>query len=169
TADIMRGGTRYPTLTQRSERGAAERIQRELQNFMMDPPPGCHVEAQEQDIFNWKATILGPPQSPYEGGVFKLEMCFDEDYPFTPPKVVFLTKVYHCNISVNGNICLDILSTKWSPAMGAATVLLSIISLLSDPNPDDPLEEMHGDVYLRNAEEYEANARLWTSLYAAPD
>ncbi|KAG4161238.1 hypothetical protein ERO13_D01G042772v2 [Gossypium hirsutum] len=85
--------------------------------------------------------ILGPTQSPYEGGVFKLELFLPEEYPMAAPKVRFLTKIYHPNIDKLGRICLDILKDKWSPALQIRTVLLSIQALLSAPNPDDPLSE----------------------------
>merc|ERR1719253_1049377 len=82
---------------------------------------------------------MGPPDSPYAGGVFFLDIHFPADYPFKPPKVHFTTRIYHCNINSNGGICLDILKDQWSPALTISKVLLSICSLLTDPNPDDPL------------------------------
>ncbi|KAH8287415.1 hypothetical protein KR054_006962 [Drosophila jambulina] len=153
----------------RGERGAAERIRRELDKFMKDPPEGCTVELDNDNLFRWKATIQGPPGTPYEGGVFHLILVFQQDYPFTPPKALFLTKVYHCNIASTGNICMDILTTEWSPALTVSKILLSIISLLSDPNPEDPLEPILADLLKRKRADYEANARLWTSTYAVPD
>ena len=83
--------------------------------------------------------IQGPHGSPVEGGIFKLELFLPEEYPMAPPKVRFLTKIYHPNIDRLGRICLDILKDKWSPALQIRTVLLSIQALLSAPNPDDPL------------------------------
>ncbi|KAJ8400965.1 hypothetical protein AAFF_G00389220 [Aldrovandia affinis] len=82
-------------------------------------------------------TVLN--DSPYQGGVFFLTIHFPTDYPFKPPKVAFTTKIYHPNINSNGSICLDILRSQWSPALTVSKVLLSICSLLCDPNPDDPL------------------------------
>ncbi|CAM9795732.1 unnamed protein product [Pylaiella littoralis] len=82
---------------------------------------------------------MGPDDSPYAGGVFFLNIHFPADYPFKPPKVNFTTRIYHCNINSNGGICLDILKDQWSPALTISKVLLSICSLLTDPNPDDPL------------------------------
>uniref|UniRef100_A0A0F8ALX5 Ubiquitin-conjugating enzyme E2 n=1 Tax=Larimichthys crocea TaxID=215358 RepID=A0A0F8ALX5_LARCR len=90
-------------------------------------------------MFHWQATIMGPPDSPYQGGVFFLTIHFPTDYPFKPPKVAFTTRIYHPNINSNGSICLDILRSQWSPALTISKVLLSICSLLCDPNPDDPL------------------------------
>ncbi|CAN7006331.1 unnamed protein product, partial [Brassica rapa subsp. trilocularis] len=92
-----------------------------------------------EDMFHWQATIMGPTDSPYAGGVFLVTIHFPPDYPFKPPKVAFRTKVFHPNINSNGSICLDILKEQWSPALTISKVLLSICSLLTDPNPDDPL------------------------------
>jgi ubiquitin-conjugating enzyme E2 D/E len=82
---------------------------------------------------------MGPDDSPYTGGVYFMDIHFPADYPFKPPKVSFTTKIYHCNINSNGGICLDILKDQWSPALTISKVLLSICSLLTDANPDDPL------------------------------
>ena len=82
---------------------------------------------------------MGPQGSPYAGGVFFLNVTFPTDYPFKPPKVQFTTKIYHCNVNSSGAICLDILKDQWSPALTISKVLLSISSLLTDPNPNDPL------------------------------
>jgi len=74
---------------------------------------------------------MGPPDSPYEGGVFFLDINFPQDYPFKPPNVRFTTKIYHCNVNDQGGICLDILKGEWSPALTISKVLLSICSLLT--------------------------------------
>jgi Ubiquitin-protein ligase len=73
------------------------------------------------------------------GGVFNAELLLTDEYPMSPPKVIFNTKIYHPNIDNLGRICLDILKDKWSPALQIRSVLLSIQALLSSPNPDDPL------------------------------
>lgn len=82
---------------------------------------------------------MGPSDSPFQSGVFFLDIKFPPDYPFKPPQVKFLTRIYHPNINNEGGICLDILKRQWSPALTISKVLLSICSLLTDPNPDDPL------------------------------
>uniref|UniRef100_A0A8C5PUN3 E2 ubiquitin-conjugating enzyme n=1 Tax=Leptobrachium leishanense TaxID=445787 RepID=A0A8C5PUN3_9ANUR len=104
--------------------------------------------------------------SPYQGGVFFLTIHFPTDYPFKPPKVAFTTRIYHPNINSNGSICLDILRSQWSPALTISKVLLSICSLLCDPNPDDPLVPEIARIYKTDREKYNRIAREWTQKYA---
>ncbi|MBA0684926.1 hypothetical protein Goari_026476 [Gossypium aridum] len=113
-------------------------------------------------MFHWQATIMGPSDSPFAGGVFLVNIHFPPDYPFKPPKVAFRTKVFHPNINSNGSICLDILKEQWSPALTISKVLLSICSLLTDPNPDDPLVPEIAHMYKTDRAKYEATARSWT-------
>ncbi|KAK3024312.1 hypothetical protein RJ639_042994 [Escallonia herrerae] len=119
-----------------------------------------------QDMFTWQATIMGPADSPFAGGVFLISIHFPPDYPFKPPKVSFRTKVFHPNINSNGSICLDILKEQWSPALTISKVLLSICSLLTDPNPDDPLVPEIAHMYKTDRAKYETTARSWTQKYA---
>ena len=117
---------------------ASKRINKELQDLSKDPPSSCSAGPVGDDLFHWQSTIMGPKDSPYENGIFFLNINFPTDYPFKPPKVQFTTKIYHCNVNSNGSICLDILQSQWSPALTISKVLLSVCSLLTDPNPDDP-------------------------------
>ena len=118
------------------------------------------------DLFHWQATIMGPEESPYNGGVFFLDIHFPADYPFKPPKVSFTTRIYHCNINSNGGICLDILKDQWSPALTISKVLLSVCSLLTDPNPEDPLVPEIAQLLKNNVTQHNATAREWTAKYA---
>jgi len=145
---------------------ALKRIQRELQDMARDPPSSCSGGPVGDDLFHWTATILGPEESPFAGGVFFLDIHFPPDYPFKPPRVQFTTRVYHPNINKNGSICLDILKDQWSPALTISRVLLSISSLLTDPNPDDPLVPEIAVQYKTNRSSYESTAREWTVRYA---
>ncbi|OAR03270.1 hypothetical protein LLEC1_05223 [Akanthomyces lecanii] len=131
-----------------------------------DPPSSCSAGPVGEDLFHWQATIMGPSDSPYSGGVFFLAIHFPTDYPFKPPKVNFTTRIYHPNINSNGSICLDILRDQWSPALTISKVLLSICSMLTDPNPDDPLVPEIAHVYKTDRPRYEATAREWTRKYA---
>ncbi|KAI3888931.1 hypothetical protein MKX03_006071 [Papaver bracteatum] len=116
---------------------ALRRIQKELKDLERDPPTSCSAGPVGEDMFHWQGTIMGPTYSPYAGG----------GYPFKPPKVTFKTQVFHPNINSSGSICLDILKEQWSPALTVSKVLLSICSLLTDPNPDDPLAPEIAHIY----------------------
>ncbi|KAM7102278.1 ubiquitin-conjugating enzyme E2 D1 isoform 1-T1 [Ciconia maguari] len=131
---------------------ALKRIQKELSDLQRDPPAHCSAGPVGDDLFHWQATIMGPPDSAYQGGVFFLTVHFPTDYPFKPPKIAFTTKIYHPNINSNGSICLDILRSQWSPALTVSKVLLSICSLLCDPNPDDPLVPDIAQIYKSDKE-----------------
>ncbi|KAF9689265.1 hypothetical protein SADUNF_Sadunf01G0073900 [Salix dunnii] len=261
---------------------ASKRILKELKDLQKDPPTSCSAGPVAEDMFHWQATIMGPPDSPYAGGVFLVTIHFPPDYPFKPPKscdcncitgalwllgtliaklyscgpprvpfctlkfgvvtaialtgalwllgtliaklyscgpprvpfctlkywvycvniipessrnmagfcfpsrktllelilkcylqadmpvaeVAFRTKVFHPNINSNGSICLDILKEQWSPALTISKVLLSICSLLTDPNPDDPLVPEIAHMYKTDRSKYETTARSWTQKYA---
>lgn len=145
----------------------SRRIQRELQDLIKDAPENCSAGPRGDNIYIWDALIIGPADSPFAGGMFKLEINFPVNYPFTPPKLVFLSKIYHPNISPSGSICLDILKDKWSPALTIAKVLLSVSSLLTDPNPNDPLVPSVANEYMNDRETYNKTAREWTLNYAS--
>ncbi|XP_048882751.1 ubiquitin-conjugating enzyme E2 E1 isoform X1 [Brienomyrus brachyistius] len=145
---------------------SAKRIQKELADITLDPPPNCSAGPKGDNVYEWRSTILGPPGSVYEGGVFFLDIAFTPDYPFKPPKVTFRTRIYHCNINSQGVICLDILKDNWSPALTISKVLLSICSLLTDCNPADPLVGSIATQYMTNRAEHDRIAKQWTKRYA---
>ncbi len=145
---------------------ATRRIQREQQDLSKDAPDSCSAGPRGENLYVWDAMILGPSDSPFAGGIFNLEIHFPTDYPFKPPKILFLTKIYHPNIASNGNICLDILKDQWSPALTVGKALLSICSLLTDPNPKDPLVPAIADQYINDRTTYDSTARTWTLKYA---
>ncbi|CAB4492948.1 ubiquitin-conjugating enzyme [Rhizophagus irregularis] len=143
-----------------------KRIIKETERLIADAVPGINAKPYEENLRYFDVDITGPEQSPFEGGVFKLELFLPEEYPMSPPKVRFLTKIYHPNIDKLGRICLDILKDKWSPALQIRTVLLSIQALLSAPNPDDPLANDVAQHWKYNEQEAIAKAREWTQTYA---
>jgi ubiquitin-conjugating enzyme E2 D/E len=135
--------------------------------IMADPPANCTAgPVNDDDLFKWSAMLFGPEDSPYHGGVFHMNINFPSEYPFKPPIVTFRTKIFHPNINAAGGICLDILKTQWSPALSISKVLLSILSLLTDANPADPLVPEIAALYKTNRAAYEERAREWTRMYA---
>jgi ubiquitin-conjugating enzyme E2 D len=144
------------------------RLQIEAKELKKSPPPNCSANPISADnIFTWDAKIIGPIGSSYEGGIFNLRIDFSNRYPFTPPKVKFLTKIYHPNIDNYGSICLDILKDQWSPALTTSKILLSICSLLTDPNPDDPLMSDIANQYKLDKPLFERTAKEWTQSFAS--
>ncbi|PSC68305.1 ubiquitin-conjugating enzyme E2 35 [Micractinium conductrix] len=142
------------------------RIIKETQRLLSEPVPGISAAPSEDNLRYFNVIILGPDSSPYQGGVFKLELFLPEDYPMAAPKVRFLTKIYHPNVDKLGRICLDILKDKWSPALQIRTVLLSIQALMSAPNPDDPLDENIARHWKSNEPDAMNMARQWTAAHA---
>lgn len=142
---------------------SVKRLNKELKEIQSEKM--FETEIIEDNIFNWESVIIGPENTPYENGVFKLSINFSDTYPFKPPKVKFLTKIYHPNINKYGSICLDILNKNWSPALTISKLLLSISSLLSDPNPDDPLDVKAAELYIKHREEFNEMARSFVVRY----
>lgn len=176
-----------------------KRIIKETERLSKEPVPGISAVPHEDNLRYFDVTIDGPAQSPYERmfpscplphpkltclvGVFKLELFLPDDYPMTPPKVRFLTKIYHPNIDRLGRICLDVLKSEslqscahlrpslilagnWSPALQIRTILLSIQALLGAPNPDDPLANDVAQQWKEDQNQAIATAREWTEKYA---
>ncbi|KAH0787301.1 putative ubiquitin-conjugating enzyme E2 N [Histomonas meleagridis] len=147
---------------------AKNRIARETKMLMTNPPPGISGSPCEDNYRNFKIIIEGPQGTPYQGGLFHLELFLPENYPLDPPKARFLTKIYHPNIDKIGRICLDVLKADkgWTPALNISTILLSIQSLLCEPNPDDPLDTQIAEHWKTNKADAENTARQWTERYA---
>jgi len=142
------------------------RILKETQRLAQEPIVGIYAQPSETNCRHFFVKIAGPSDSPYEGGLFNLELFLPEDYPMVAPKCLFRTKIYHPNIDRLGRICLDILKNKWSPALQIKAVLLSIQALMSAPNVDDPLDEAVAD-HWKNDENGAINqAKEWTQQYA---
>lgn len=149
---------------------AHKRIQKELHTLNADSTlvDLFKVKTCDDNLLHWEATMPGPESSPYEDGVFTLDIKFPPDYPFSPPKVRFVTKVYHCNINSHGGICLDILKEQWSPGLTISKLLISIRSFLSDPNPSHPLVPDIARELRSNRTLHDSKAREWTAKYATP-
>jgi len=142
------------------------RLTKELREIENDPPHNVSVGIVKDNLLHWEAIIFGPTESPYSNGIFKLDIKFPNDYPFKPPIIKFVTKVYHPNIDKDGTICVDILKNQWSPALTIEKVLLSICDLLTTPNPNDPLNTDAARKYLDDIEEYNNYVRQYVAKYA---
>eukprot|EP01054_Gregarina_sp_Poly1_P010231 Gregarina_sp_Poly_1__10230@NODE_710_length_6658_cov_139_932484_g537_i0_p6_GENE_NODE_710_length_6658_cov_139_932484_g537_i0NODE_710_length_6658_cov_139_932484_g537_i0_p6_ORF_typecomplete_len153_score16_59UQ_con/PF00179_26/2_3e49ProkE2_B/PF14461_6/9_9e10RWD/PF05773_22/0_0022UEV/PF05743_13/0_036_NODE_710_length_6658_cov_139_932484_g537_i055513 len=144
----------------------SKRITKEIQDLRCDCPPGIEAEPDPSNQRYFRIKVNGPSGTPYEGGTYRLELFLPESYPMEPPKVRFLTKIYHPNIDKLGRICLDVLKDKWSPALQVRTVLLSIQALLSAPEPSDPLDANIANHFTTDRTSAERTAREWNLKYA---
>jgi len=151
---------------EKEEHGLTKRIKREIQRLDKDAAPGVIITPHEDNLRYLHITIEGPKDSPYEGGVFELEMFLADTYPMKPPKCRFLTKIYHPNVDQLGRICLDILKDKWTPALTVTRVCLSLQLLMQEPNPDDPLDNKVADQWKNDIDTAHKIAQDWTKKYA---
>ncbi|XP_036790132.1 ubiquitin-conjugating enzyme E2 K-like isoform X1 [Oncorhynchus mykiss] len=164
---------------------AVQRIKREFKEVLKSEETSKNqikVDLVDENFTELRGEIAGPPDTPYEGGRFQLEIKIPETYPFNPPKVRFITKIWHPNISsvtgaicldilkdqcsVTGAICLDILKDQWAAAMTLRTVLLSLQALLAAAEPDDPQDAVVANQYKQNPEMFTQTARLWAHYYS---
>nr|VDD56060.1 unnamed protein product [Brassica oleracea] len=113
---------------------ARKRLMRDFESLRQDPPAGISGAPQDNNIMLWNAVIFGPEDSPWDGGTFKLSLQFSEEYPNKPPRVRFVSRMFHPNIYADGRVCLDILQNQWTPVYNVVAILISIQSLLCDPN-----------------------------------
>ena len=127
---------------------------------------GLTASMMEDDPTKWTVLFFGPTETPYENGVFKMKVEFVGKYPFEPPNCKFITKMYHPNIDGTGRICLDVLKSNWSPALSIPKLILSIISLLTDPNPLSPLNGEAAQLLMRNKDEYKKRVEEYTNKHA---
>ena len=130
-----------------------KRLQSELMSLMMTKDAGISAFPDGDNIFHWTGSIVGGEGTVYEGLQYKLALKFPTGYPYEAPQVTFTTPCFHPNVDQYGNICLDILKEKWSAVYNVRTILLSIMSLLGDPNLDSPLNG-HAAATWQNTAEY---------------
>lgn len=153
---------------------AKTRLSRELSLLNSDPPPGVAAYLPcSSEMSHIRAQITGPEGSPFEGGVFLLSVRATARYPFEPPRVRFLTPLYHPNVDSAGRICLDTLKSppagSWSPAVSLPCLLLSVRSLMAEPNPDDGLVPEISDLYKRDPKRWAEEAKRRTNREATAD
>lgn len=131
---------------------ATKRLQSELMSLMMANVPGVSAFPESDNLFCWVGTIVGPKDTPYESMTYRISMRFPPDYPFKPPTIRFDTPMFHPNVDLQGNICLDILKDKWSAAYSVQTILISLQSLLGEPNNDSPLNSQAAQLWSDQSE-----------------
>lgn len=143
------------------------RLKKELAELQKDTNAGVTVTPKSDQLTELEGSITGPADTPYEGGFYQISISIPAGYPFEPPKMKFLTKIWHPNISSQtGAICLDILKDQWSPALTIKTALLSLQALLCAPEPDDPQDAQVAQMYQRDPEQFKQTAKFWTETYA---
>ena len=137
-----------------------KRLKREFDTLETD------AEIIDDNMFHWKIVIFGPENSAYYGGTFLVEINFPNEYPFDPPKVHFITKIYHPNIDDKGSICLSVLKDNWLPSITVEILIGYLTDLLKDPNPNDPLMPEIAKLFIENNAKYIEVAREYTRKYA---
>ncbi|RUS89902.1 hypothetical protein EGW08_002343 [Elysia chlorotica] len=146
------------------------RIKREIEMLSCSPPAGIFCSTAEDRLDLLHAQILGQEGTPFEGGVFHLEIQVPDRYPFDPPSVKFVTPIYHPNIDTNGRICLDTLKLPpkgtWRPCLNISTVLMMIRVLMVEPGAEDPLMTAIWQEYKYDYTAYVEKAKKWTQLHA---
>eukprot|EP01126_Amoeba_proteus_P036207 TRINITY_DN3681_c0_g1_i2.p1 TRINITY_DN3681_c0_g1~~TRINITY_DN3681_c0_g1_i2.p1 ORF type:complete len:174 (+),score=30.15 TRINITY_DN3681_c0_g1_i2:187-708(+) len=158
--------------TRTTIKGASKRLLKEINSIgTRSSSEVILYQENPHDILHWKAWIRGPPETPYDGGYFLLDIQVPESYPLNPPEVKFVTPIFHPNVLYKeGQICLDILksSEAWTAVYTLQTVCHSIISLLAHPEPNSPLNCDCGNL-LRCGDErgYRSMARMYTRLHAS--
>lgn len=133
----------------------AQRLQKELMDMMTRPTPGITAFPDDENMAVWTATIAGPDDTPYANLTFKLSMEFVATYPYAAPTVLFKTPIYHPNVDFSGRICLDILKDKWSAVINIQAVLLSLQSLLGEPNNSSPLNGQAAELWDKDPAEFQ--------------
>ncbi|KAK9811384.1 hypothetical protein WJX72_002972 [[Myrmecia] bisecta] len=139
---------------------ASLRLLSDLKAISQSPPEGCSASpTSEENLMVWTATIFGPDDSPWEGGIFSLRIIFSENYPDKPPKVRFTSEMFHPNVYSDGTLCMDIIQDQWSPCHNICTILTSVQSLLTDPNCASPANPDAAQLFQNSRGEYNKRVR----------
>lgn len=143
-----------------------KRLKNELKELEKFPDDNFTIKIINNNIYTWEALLYGPKDTIFENGKFKLSILIPEYYPFKPPIIKFMTPIYHPNISIMGDICLNILNNDWSPILNIRKTLLGICVLLNNPNIDDPLRTDIAKIYVNNINEYKDNVIKYNKKFA---
>ncbi|MCJ1372706.1 Ubiquitin-conjugating enzyme E2 11 [Loxospora ochrophaea] len=155
SAPGMHEAAKLTTTPRRNDtQSVTKRLQSELMHLMLSSSPGISAFPSSTSLLSWTATLSGPTETPYANLTFKLTFTFPTNYPYAPPTVLFKTPIYHPNVDFSGRICLDILKEKWSAVLNVQSVLLSLQSLLGEPNNASPLNGQAAELWDSDPEEF---------------
>jgi len=143
-------------------------VAKQLHSLQSEAPEGIKVFLNEGDLTDIQANIEGPAGTPYEGGSFKIKIVLGKDYPKSPPRGFFLTKIFHPNVSKSGEICVNTLKKDWKADLGLKHIFITVKCLLIYPNPESALNEEAGKLLLEQYGEYSKQAKMMTEIYAQP-
>lgn len=143
------------------------RLLKEIKDIDNDSESGVKVTPCNDNLTTLKGTFPGPPDTPYAGGTYQIHIVIPNEYPFKAPTMKFDTKVWHPNVSSQtGAICLDTLSSGWSPVQTIKTTLLSLQRLLEYPNPKDPQDAEVAKMIIEQPKAFFIKAQEWAVKYA---
>ena len=172
TNDSKKNGTTTNDITKNVKKeNGRKRLIEEFNKLMNDPDNNCFTvdywdpDVPNPDIFHWQITLIPPEGTYYEGGFFKIEAKFSEDYPLVAPKMKFLTKIFHCNIDNLGHICINTLA-RWKKSYTMEDLLYHIIILLSKQNPASPVNGSAAELYIKNLSEFKEKVKQYIKDYA---
>lgn len=143
-------------------------VAKELSELASHPPEGIKVFINDEDVTDIQAAIDGPAGTPYAGGLFRVRLILGKDFPSSPPKGYFVTKIFHPNVARNGEICVNTLKKDWKSDLGLKHILLTIKCLLIVPNAESALNEEAGKLLLERYDDYCERARMMTEIHAQP-
>ena len=135
-----------------------------------NPLPGITFHFNESDITDIQADIEGPVATPYEGGIFRVIIKIPLNFPQVAPKGIFMTKIYHPNISEQGEICVNTLKRDWDPKNWSLSNLFQVIKcLLIIPFPQSALNEEAGKLFMEDYDAFFKHAKMFTTIHAKPN
>lgn len=141
-------------------------VAKQAAELAVEKMEGIEVVLNDDDLTDIQAVLEGPPGTPYCGGSFRVKLLLSKDYPVSPPKGFFLTKIFHPNVGPQGEICVNTLKKDWKPDLGIKHILLTIKCLLIVPNPESALNEEAGKLLLEQYDAYFERAKLYTEIHA---
>lgn len=156
-----------------NRRTAARILAKMYKQLQNEPSTYFSCGLVNDDVFKWRCTIFGPESTPYDGGMFPAELTFPDDFPNSPPEMRFICPMYHPNIDAKtGKVCISILhnpgddpheyesrAERWLPIHTVESIVVSVISMLLDPNNESPLNVDANIDHMRNPDEYKRKVR----------